>query len=229
MVVQVVGLLQTGMADLDRVLMVAPLEAVQEGFGLEDEVHSIVIRTRELEAAPRVVRHLRAALPEGLAVRPWNEVLPEVEQGIEVDRIFGYIMYGIILGLVVFSVVNSFIMTVFERTPEFGMLLAIGMKPARIIAMLLWEALFVSILGIALGLALAVALTVYLMNVGIYLGEAMEAYASQFYMPDRMYPGLSAAALLTAPVVILIGTQLAAFLPALRIRRLKPVEALRSE
>ncbi len=229
MVFDVVGILETGMADLDRVLMLAPIESVQAGYGLDDEVHSIVLRTTDLDRAPAVVERLKSRVPAGIEVRNWDQVLPEVKQGIEVDKIGGRIMYGIIMALVVFSVINSFIMTVFERTREFGMLLAIGMKPLRIMLMLQWEALFVCLLGIAIGLALATGLTLWLMDVGIYLGEAIQEYAQQFYMPDRMYPALSAEALLVAPVVLLIGTQLAALLPALRIRNLKPVEALRGE
>ena len=229
MVLTVVGLLETGMADLDRVLMLAPLDQVQAGFGLEDEVHSLIIRAEDVAMGPALVDELQSTLPDALEVRNWDRVLPELKQGIEVDRIGGRIMYGIIMALVVFSVVNSFIMTVFERTKEFGMLLAIGMRPLRIILMLQWEALFVCLLGIAIGLVLAVGLTVWLMDVGIYLGEAMQEYARQFYMPDRMYPALSIEALTISPLVMLIGTQLAALLPALRIRSLKPVEALRSE
>jgi ABC-type lipoprotein release transport system permease subunit len=229
MVLNVVGLLETGMADLDRVLLLAPIEPVQTAFGLSDEVHSLIIRADDVDLGPSLVRTLGKALPDDLEVRNWDRVMPELKQGIEVDRISGRIMYGIIMALVVFSVVNSFIMTVFERTREFGMLLAIGMKPLRIILMLQWEALFVCLLGIGIGLVLAVGLTLWLMDVGIYLGEAMEEYTRKFYMPDRMYPSLSIEALVVSPAVMLIGTQLAALLPALRIRSLRPVEALRGE
>jgi putative ABC transport system permease protein len=48
-------------------------------------------------------------------------------------------------------------------------------------------------------------------------------------MADRMYPAFSVFSLVAAPIVLFIGTQLAAILPALRIRRLRPVEALRAE
>jgi hypothetical protein len=47
------------------------------------------------------------------------------------------------------------------------------------------------------------------------------------YMPARLYPVFTAEALLTAPLVLLAGTQLAAILPSLRIRRLAPMAALR--
>ncbi|MFV2090284.1 MAG: ABC transporter permease [Pseudomonadales bacterium] len=229
LVMNVVGLLETGMTDLDRVVMLAPLATVQDAFGLVDQIHTVVIKTDELAESGRVVDRLRERLPADLSVRGWDKVLPELVQGIEVDRLGGRIMYGIIMMLVVFSVVNSFIMTVFERTREFGMLRAIGMRPMKIIVMVQWEALFVSLLGIGIGLICASLLILWLMDVGIYLGEAMEDYATQFYMPDRMYPAFSLETLLTAPAVMLIGTQLAAILPALRIRRLRPVDALREE
>ena len=228
MVFTVTGLLETAMADLDRVLLLAPLAAVQEGFGLDDEIHTLVVRAESHQDTGAVAERLRAILPERLAVRGWEDVLPQLKQGIEIDRISGRIMYGIILGLVVFSVVNTFIMTVFERTREFGMLLAIGMRPGRIILMLQWEAFFVCLLGIVMGLALALGLTLWLMDVGIYLGDTMQDYARQFYMPDRMYPALSFEALSVAPLVMLGGTQLAALIPSLRIRRMRPAEALRA-
>jgi ABC-type lipoprotein release transport system permease subunit len=204
------------------------LNTVALGFGLGDEVHTLAIRLDNVDNSQRVADRLRQLVPAGLAVRDWQEVLPELKQAIEVDKIGGQIMYWIMMVLVAFSVVNSFIMTVFDRTREFGMLLAIGMRPRAIIAMLQWEALFLWLLGTAIGMSLACGLIVWLMDSGIYLGEQMEDYAKQFYMPARLYPGFSREVLLLAPGVMLIGTQLAALLPSLRIRRLRPVEALRT-
>ena len=229
MVLNVVGLLRTGMAEPDRVVMLAHIEEVQAAFGLEDEVHTLVIQVDELEDSAAVAARLGGAVPDGLRVRNWDEVLPELVQGIEVDRIGGRLFFTIILVLVVFSVVNTFIMTVFERTREFGMLRAIGLRPLRIIMMVQWEALFVCAIGVAIGLAIAGFLIVWLGSVGIYLGEQVQEYAAQFYMTDRMYPAFSVVSVVTAPLVMFIGTQLAAIIPALRIRLLKPVEALREQ
>ena len=227
MVVNVVGLLETGISDLDRVLIFASISSVQEAFGLSDEAHTIAVRTSDLERSAEIAVRLGERLPKHLLVRNWELVMAEVAQSIELDRVGGRFMYGLIMMLVVFSVVNSFIMTVFERTREFGMLRAIGMRPIKIIVMVQWEALFVCLVGIAVGLGLAVVLIVVLMDAGIYLGEQAQEYGAQFYLPERLYPGISTEVLLTGPIVLLIGTQIAAFLPALRIRRLQPVEALR--
>ena len=228
MALNVVGLLETGMADLDRVLLLSDLPGVQLAFDLGDEVHTFALRLHDIDLSPAVVAQLRASLPELLEVRPWQEVLPELEQAIAVDKVGGEIMYWIIMVLVMFSVVNSFIMTVFERTREFGMLLAIGMRPTAILVMLQWEAFFLWLIGAAVGTALACGLIFWLSATGIYLGEQMQDYAQQFYMPARLYPGFSLEVLTLAPLAMLLGAQLAALLPSLRIRRLRPVDALRT-
>ena len=137
-------------------------------------------------------------------------------------------MYSIILLLVSFSVINTFLMVVFERTREFGMLIAIGMRPVLIIWQVLAEAFFMWLVGVAIGVVVALALVVWLAQVGIPI-EGMEEMAGSFYMSDRMYPAFSWVGLLAAPVVLFFGTQLAGVVATMRVRKIKPVEALRGE
>lgn len=238
LVVTVAGLLQSGMVELDRSLLLADLTAVQEAFDLTDQAHRIVVRSADLDAVETIAEAVRRSLPARwpgnatedavpLRTLTWRDVLPELNQAIEIDRLSAVLFYWLIMILVAFSVVNTFIMTVFERRREFGMLLAIGMRPARIMLMLQWEALLMWAMGAAAGLLLAGALIAWLADTGIYLGADMERLASQMYMPARLYPVFAWEALLTAPLVMLAGTQLAAVLPSLRIRRIRPVDALR--
>jgi ABC-type antimicrobial peptide transport system permease subunit len=136
-------------------------------------------------------------------------------------------MLALIAVLVTFSIFNSFMMTVFERTREFGMLLAIGMRPAGIIGVLQIEAAWLALLGAAIGLALAGALMTLTHHVGIPIGEVAASLARRIHMPDRIYPAVNVGSMLLAPLLMLGATQLAALVPALRIRRLVPIEALR--
>lgn len=231
LVLTVTGILETGVADLDRVTLIASLPAVQDAFGLVDEVHTFAIRTEDLDRSALIAERLKDQLTDrsSLQVRHWSEVMPELRQAIEIDRLGGELFFYVVEVLVVFSIVNTFIMTVFERTREFGMLKAIGMKPWRIIAMMQWEGFFIWMLGASLGLGLAAIVVAWLQEVGIYMGETLEEYAEQFYMPARLYPAFSLEAFLSAPLVMLLGTQIAALLPSLRVLRLNTVAALRGE
>ena len=231
LVLEVVGIFESGMADLDRAMVVAPIETVQQAFGLGDDAHQLVLRAEQVEKSAWLAEALVPLLPEGAVVRSWEQVLPEVKQGIEMDRIGARFFYGLIMAVVIFSVVNTFIMTVFDRTREFGMLRAIGMRPGRILWMVQVEAACLWALGAALGLALSVSATLLLSAYGIPLRgmDGIDEMMSQFFLPERLHPEPTVAGLVVGPLLMLAGTQLAALIPSLRIRRLQTVAALRSE
>lgn len=232
LVLKVDGIFDTGRADLDRTVLQAPVHAVQSAFELGDSLHRVVLKIDDAERAEAFKGSVEAQVPADARVLDWNELLPELKQGIRLDAIGGQTMAALLIVVVAMSVVNSFIMTVFERTREFGMLIAIGMRPNAIVGMLTMEAACVWILGAAIGIAACVAVVLPLNIVGLRISEVVqgadEIYA-QLMVPDALRPELSARALLLAPGIMLAGTLLGALIPALRVRRMHPVEALREE
>lgn len=222
------GLYDSGRPELDRSLVFSHLATVQNGFGLGDEVHALVLGFADLEQLPSQVDRLSQDLPADAILRTWQQLLPEVVQSIELDRVSAVLFYGSILVLVTFSVVNTFIMIVFERTREFGMLLALGTRPAIIMRQVQAEAFMMWVVGAAVGLFLSNVLVGWATVQGIPL-SGMEEMMQQYYMPTRLYPAISLFSMALAPLVLLMGTQLAAFFATLRVRRLKPVTALRAE
>ena len=124
-------------------------------------------------------------------------------------------------------------MVVFERKREFGMLLAVGMQSGLIVRQVLAEAFFMWVVGVSIGLGIALMLITWLSFEGIPVAdmgmEGVDEMASMFYVPDRLYPGMSVSSLVFSPLVLLIGTQLAGLIAMLRIKNIQPVEALRGE
>ncbi len=224
----VVGTFSSGQAALDRGLMQIPIDDFRSAWGLApDEAHAVVILASSVADSAEVAAALKSDAQIQARVLNWRELMPEAVQTIDVKFIGTLLFFALIAIIVTFSIVNTFMMTVFERTPEFGMLMAIGMKPGRIMAQLALEALFLALLGGAVGILLSAALLLPLAEFGMPLpADATEAL-NVYNLPDRMYPRFSNAAALASVLIMLIGTQLAAFIPALRILRMRPVEALR--
>ena len=220
------GILDTGQAELDRSLLLAPLDQVRQAWALDTGAHALVVRTTTVDAVPDVQRGIETLLDEGIAVLPWQTLLPELEQTIAFDRVSNRLFYGLLALLVSFSIVNSFVMVVFERTREFGLLMAMGMRPWRLLLMLELEALWLALLGVALGALLAWPLVAWTSAVGLPLGESAGIMLRRFHLPDRMYAALDAAAFLEPMLLMTAATLVAALLPALRVRRLSAVEAL---
>lgn len=229
LVAEVVGTFSSGQAQIDRALMQIPIDDFRAAWDLAaDDVHTLVIIASSVAASEAIARGLVPEEAGRWRALDWRELMPEAVQTIDIKFVGTLLFFGLIAIIVTFSIVNTFMMTVFERTPEFGMLMAIGMRPGRIMGQLCLEALYLAAVGIAVGIGLSLAMMLPLAQFGMPLPAGATEVLAQFNMPDRMYPSFSLGAALAAAVIMLIGTQVAALLPALRIRRMRPVEALRA-
>ena len=239
--VTLVGLFESGVADLDRGVMLMHFDDFSETFGLEDEAHAIAVLTRDPGSARDFAADASASVGNATAghdaaagapsVRPWQELQPELEQFVTME-LGGSVLVAVLLVVIVtFVVVSTFVMTVFERTAEFGMLKAIGMTPAAIFRMVQLEGLLMSLLGVALGLVVIFATVSALAIEGIPISAFgdFDHMLDRLSMPDVLMPVFDAAGALAMTATMVVAVQLAAAVPARRIWRLNAVEALRGE
>ena len=228
--VTLVGLFESGNPELDRSLLMVHFDDFSEAFGLEDEAHTIAVLTRDAGAAREFAAEVAASL--GQRVHPWQEVQPELEQFIVMKVGGGYVLYVVLVVILTFVVVNTFVMSVYERTAEFGMLKAIGMPPGAIFRMVQLEGLWMSVLGVALGLAVAAAVVAALAVEGLPVAailEGMDDMIGRLNIPETLVPVFDRTGALVIAATMVLAIQLAAAVPAPRIWRLKAVEALRDE
>jgi len=99
------------------------------------------------------------------------------------------------------------------------------MTPMRIGRLVLLESLLLILVGLAIGIFVGGLLTAWFSYHG-FSYPGMDEFAKQFNFPSQVYPQVSALAILLGPSGILLFTMVAALYPALRIRRLQPVEAM---
>ena len=228
----IAGIVETGQVELDRTLVFAPIAGVADAFYLQDEVHMLLLMVENLSQLGAIGAQIETKLTGPLALQTWQELMPMIEQSIELDKAGAQLFYSLLLILVVFAVVNTFVMVLFERTREFGLFMALGMRPWQVIGQVQFEALLLSLLGVGLGLALGLPLINYLSAVGIpleHMGGEEAARQMQMGSFDRLFPKATLASLLTAPMVMIVGTQLAALVSTVRVRGIHPVSALRVE
>jgi putative ABC transport system permease protein len=229
-VVQVKGIFSSGIDEFDRSAMQIPLSTFQDVFSMNDSVHEIVVIGRNLSDVSRI----KARLQDGLSVldsrKPlealdWQELMPGLRQAIEMDLVSGLIFYGLLIIVVAFSILNTFLMAIFERTREFGVMMAIGTGPRRLTKVLLIESMTMTLIGIVAGIVLGIAVTYYFQVHGIDFSGGSDLL-SQFGITGRMYPKLSILSVSIGPFMVLFFTFFAALYPALKVRRLRPVEAM---
>ena len=230
-VVHVRGVYRSGMDEFDRGAIQIPLENFQEIFTMGKAVHEIVIVGHRLADVPDIEGALTSRLADMHFERPlevlnWEELMPGLKQAISMDLVSGTIFYLILIMVVAFSILNTFLMAILERTNEFGIMMAMGTKPGRLTRLVLTESAGMTLVGVAVGMAMGCLVTWYFMNHGIDLGGATEIL-QQFGIPSRLYPRLTPISTTAGPVAVLVITLLAALYPALKVSRLQPVQAMR--
>jgi ABC-type antimicrobial peptide transport system permease subunit len=125
------------------------------------------------------------------------------------------------------------LMATFERTREFGMLLALGTHPARLMRLVVAESIALGVVGAVAGSLIGVALVVITHHTGIDYswlagGGPSELSFAGLRFSLRFYPTLGVVDVARAIAAVCVTSLLAAAWPALRASRLQPVQALRS-
>jgi len=229
-VVHVAGIFESGITEIDRGMAQVNLEYFQQVFAMDGRGHSIVIRAPNIEQVDTLAARI-AALGivdnDKVVLRTWEELQPGLRQAIQADMTSAWFMYMVLIVLVAFSVLNTQLMSVLERTREFGTMMALGLKPARLARLVMQETALMTGLGLGIGIAGGFLLTWYLSHAG-FSYPGMAEMAERFYLPDRMYPALSPLSLTLGPAVVAIGSLLASIYPATRLYRLSPVAAMRA-
>ncbi len=228
-VVIVTGIFDSGNADVDRSMAQLPLGYFQSLFSMGGQGHNIVINAEDLTLVSALQNEVSSILGEReeLSLLDWNRLQPGLQQAIQADMASAWFMYIILIVLVAFSVLNTQLMSVLERTREFGIMMALGLKPARLGTLVFTETFIMSSLGLAIGAALGTALAWYLSIVG-FTYPGMEEMAGKFNLPDRIYPTLSLLSIFLGPGIVFLCSLLASLYPALRLFFLQPVSAMRA-
>ena len=225
----VTGVFESGVADIDRSMAQLPIGYFQSLFGMDDRGHNIVINAADLSQAPAIQHSIEAMLADHdeLVVLDWEILQPGLKQAIQADFTSAWFMYGVLIVLVAFSVLNTQLMSVLERTREFGVMMALGVKPARLGSLVITETIVMSGLGLAMGAVLGIVLTWYLSIVG-FSYPGMAEMAERFNLPERMYPSLSLLSIMLGPSIVFLFSLLASIYPAIRLFFLQPVAAMRA-
>ena len=189
--------------------------------------HQVVIAAPDLASVAPLKEQVAALIPDTLIVHDWDALQPGLRQAIQADLSSAFFMYGVLVVLVAFSVLNTQLMSVLERTHEFGITMALGIAPGRLGRLVFLEAAMMGLVGVVLGALGGGLITAWFGYTG-FSYPGMEEMAANFNLPSRFYPQATLLTLFLGPAIVFAGSMLAAIYPALRLQRLHPVEAMRA-
>lgn len=225
---RVAGIFQTANSMLDE-RNVYVLQTDLNGYvGHDATINELAVLAHDLKMVTGLSERYRQQFP-GLSIRTWSEISPELSymQGMAESMLL--IILAIILFALAFGLVNTMLMSVFERVHELGMLMAVGMNRKKVFGMIMFETSYLTFLG-ALGGMLFGIITIQLFSrTGIDLAAVGGDSLNDFGFPSMVYPALKPSFFLMLSVLVAITAFLTSIYPALKALGLKPAEAIRKE
>jgi ABC-type lipoprotein release transport system permease subunit len=226
--VPVTGIVRLPIPDIDNTTSYLSLSYSRWLFSAPGRVTSIAFMISSPRDLSDVRSDLTAAAGPGTEVMTWQEMMPELVQAIQADSAGGVLMLIILYAVIGFGIFGTIMMMTTERTREFGVLLAIGMKRGKLSAVTVLESVMISMLGAVAGVVAGLPVLWYLHLHPIPLtgeyAKVMLAYGLEPVLPFSAAPSIFIA----QSAVVLALALLCAGYPLLVIRKLNPVAAFRT-
>jgi ABC-type lipoprotein release transport system permease subunit len=239
---EVVGVVRTANMQVDRLTAYLHLQDAQFIVALEDEVHELMVGAADMQGARELAVAVAGAIggvagapEEGsvdggtLVARPWQEITPALHQAILLFRSSYGILYALIYLIAAIGIVNTARMSALERRREFGVMLAIGMRPRRMLRTLLGETAVLGFAGALLGAALGLAISWYFVvngfDVGIFTDEGSFSFMGVAFS-ERLPFVIRPANVIRPIIIMLVVAVLSGLWPAYRAARIDPAPTI---
>ena len=223
---RVAGIFQTANSMWDEHHIFLLHDNINEYIGYENQVNAVHILLDNHRLSADFANELKKAFPR-LEVRIWAEIAPELAFLSEMSRFMMYIILSIILMALAFGLLNTMLMSVFERVKELGMLMAIGMNKKKLFSMIMLETVFLALSGAAAGMLATWATVRPLSNRGMDLTIIGGDSLADLGFDAIVHPQLDLASYIGLTLLVIICAVLTAIYPAMKALRLQPAQAVK--
>ena len=217
------GIYTTNTYGFDNSTIFLPLAKAQAITQTENHASTIFVLLKDTNSTDSVVNALKVSNLKVLTWKDLNLLFVDFET---MAQSYISIFYLIILAITASVIINTLIMSVYERTREIGILSAIGMRGGRIMVLFLAESSLLAVGGVIMGLVLGLLATTYFNRFGFYIGNMG---LTGILISDTIYARLTLNDTISLTIMTFVVTLLAGLYPAVMASRMQPVEALRAE
>jgi ABC-type lipoprotein release transport system permease subunit len=214
---KIVEIMNTKVPTIDKGQLWVPLKELQKMVTLKDEATIIVVE-RNVQGQGDV---------SDWKFKDQNFLLSDINQVVRSKRISASILYVILLFLAMLAIFDTQVLSIFKRRKEIGTLIALGMTRLQVITLFTLEGAMHGILAIVVASVYGIPWIYYFSKTGMKVPGATEDYG--FALAGRLYPSYSVGLVLGTVLIVMVTVIIVSFLPARKISRLKPTEALKGK
>jgi ABC-type lipoprotein release transport system permease subunit len=231
-IARVTGIFETGVGEVDGALVLLPINSVRAILHYDDEDATLVaVSVNDQRYAERIRDKIAAEVGNPLReVLTWKQTQTELASIITMDKSGNYITQVLIGLLIAAGILNTLLMSVLERTREFGVMMAVGMSPATLFKLVLVESFWLALIGLAVGIIITAPWYAYLHYVGLdFSGAIGKDYSAGGVLVDPIFRiRLYKESIIAILAGVFSLTLLSGIYPAWRAGRTPPVESLKA-
>lgn len=222
---RVSGIYHFSIADMDQGLAFIRLPVAQKMLGIGGQIHEIAIKFDQLKyASQKDIPFWEIFSRHGNEAISWGELLPQLKNIFDMMGTFRFIMAFLLIIVVIFGIINTLFMSLYERLFEFGVLRAVGTRPWGVFKLMMAESGSLGIISAAIGIVISLILTGLVAKTGIdYRG--IEFAGTTFN--DLLFPVMKIYQFIVYPAGLFIFTLLVGIYPAIVASRMSITDAIR--
>ncbi len=225
------GIFELGIPDLNKRLLLLPIKAAESLYGAEGRATTLILKINDRKDVSAVIAATTQQLPtDKYEILEWQELMPELVEARLLDEAGGFIIIGILYLLITFAIFGTILMMTKERSYEFGVLTAIGMRRGKLFGVIWFETIIVAMLGAIVGILMSIPI-VYYLHVNPIPAAAMGAEAAEAFEKFGISGDLPTAfdmpTFFLQAIIIFLITSILAIYPWTTIMKLKPIDAMR--
>ncbi len=225
-VYQIVGITESGDDATDRTACYLHIDDAQELFVLEGRAHEIVVIISNINQVDKVRNVIDTRLNDStLDVAPWQVVAKSFYRAMKADQQGDAISRWVIMLIVAIGVLNTVLMSVLERTREYGVLKAVGTKPTQIFWLVICEVVVIALGSICVGALLGILVNYLLSIYGITYPEEISYGGMKF---KTLYAEVNVRCVIIPAITVMLSAAVVSLFPAIKAARILPATAMRT-
>jgi ABC-type lipoprotein release transport system permease subunit len=221
------GIIKLPSPELDRSVVYMDVAQCQDFFSAPSRLTSLVIMVSNINDVNGVKKELSRRLNRNYELMDWKELNQVLLKQIDSDRISGAIVKGILYLIISFGIFGTIMMMTLERRKEFGVLIALGMQKLKLGITLIYETLFIGLIGALSGILVSFPITLYFKLHPIpFTGQTAQSMEQMGFAPVMSFTIMPSVFYQQAFTILLISI-LIGFYPVWVIAKLQVNKAIR--
>ena len=222
----VTGILENVADNIDRGAAIILKDDFDILFSTNNIVHEIALNSKGKFKAEEI-KKLMSAKITGVAIETWKELMPTIAVMTEKMSVFMLTIFSLIFTIAAsLGVMNTLIMSTYDRMREFGIIRAIGATPWRIIRQVSLEAILLTIIASIIGTVVGLSIALYLQEYGIDISGGGNLAIGGIVFDPIWKASISIKTVFLPVVLMMLTSVIASIYPASIAARIKPVEAI---